>query len=47
MAMARNRKRVNVRRKRNLFRELLSGLRAMRAHRDRRLTPRTYRIGRA
>lgn len=42
--MAKNRRRVKVAGKRSVFRELMSGVRAMRQHRDGRLTLRTHHV---
>ena len=42
--MAKSRKRAKTPRKRSLFRELMSGVRAMRDHREGRLTLRTYHV---
>lgn len=42
--MARNRKRARAAGKRSVFRELMSGVRAMRHHREGRLTLRTHHV---
>ena len=42
--MAKGRKRVKETRKRSLFRELMTGVQAMREHREGRLTLRTHQV---
>jgi putative transcriptional regulator len=42
--MAKKRKRVGSTKKRSLFREVMSGVKAMREHRERRVTLRTHEV---